>query len=172
MHKKVFEEYCEGHWGMLTQTNQKRTFGEWLANMLREHSWSVESLQHAGGRCAPKSDSTLLRQSQNWESPYLFSIHQINNNIRLWTKTLSVSLCLLVSFSAQISRFPPLPPQLALCLSAPWQLFVSLLSSASTCLQLVTQPEASCFCLSPRVVIAPPPSLSWCLSDSRISCRS
>lgn len=145
--KGILEEHCEGHWGMLNQTNQKKTFGECLANMLREHrehSWSVESLLHAEGRYAPKSDSTPLRQSQNWESPYLFSSHKINNNILLWTKTLSVSLCLLVSFLLRSSFSPP-PPSLALSLSAPWQLFVSLLLSTSTCLQLLTQPEASCF---------------------------
>lgn len=49
----------------------------------REHSWSVESLLHAEGTYAPKSDSPPLRQSQNWESPYLFSSHEINNNILL-----------------------------------------------------------------------------------------
>lgn len=83
-----------------------RTFGEYREQ--REHSWSVESLLHAGGTYAPKSDSPPLRQSQNWESPYLFSSHEINNNILLWTKTLSVSLCLLV-FSLLRSPFPPPP---------------------------------------------------------------
>lgn len=140
--------------GILWRTSKNvkikhKTFGECLANMLRvqkERSWSVESLLHAEGRYMPKSDSTPLRQSQNRESTYLFSSHQINNNILLWTKTLSVSLCLLVSFLLR-SPFPPPPPSLALSLSAPWQLFVSLLLSTSTCLQLLTQPEASCFFL-------------------------
>lgn len=49
----------------------------------KEHSWSVESLLHAEGTYAPKSDSPPPRQSQNWESPYLFSSHEINNNILL-----------------------------------------------------------------------------------------
>lgn len=65
---------------MLKQTKKH------LENMLREQSernWSFESLLHAEGRYAPKSDSTPLRQSQNWESPYLFSSHQINNNVLL-----------------------------------------------------------------------------------------
>lgn len=137
---------------------KKRMFGECLGNMLREqreHSWSVESLLHAEGRYAPKSDSPPLRQSQNWESPYLFSSQQINNNILLWTKTLSVTLCLLVSFLLR-SPFPPPPPSLALSLSAPWQLFVSLLLSMSTCLPLLTQPEASCFFSLLWIVISPP----------------
>lgn len=141
---------------------KNRTFGECLANMLREqreHSWSFESLLHAVGRYAPKSDSTPLRQSQNWESPYLFSSHQINNNIRLWTKTLSVSLCLLVSFPASDLPLPPPPPSLALSLSVPWQLFVSLLLSSSTCLQLLTQPEASSFFPPLWIIISPPRSV-------------
>lgn len=140
------------------RNDSKKTKNIWrtcLANMLREHSWSVESLLHAVGRYAPKSDSTPQRQSQNWESPYLFSSHQINNNILLWTKTLSVSLCLLVSFLLR-SPFPPPPPSFALCLSAPWQLFVSLLLSTSTCLQLLTQPEASC-CFPPLWIVISPP---------------
>lgn len=112
--------------------------------MQRESAAGTLSLLHTEGRCAPKSDSTPLRQSQNWESRYLFSSHWINNNIVLWTKTLSVSLCLLVSFLLR-SHFPRLPLSLALSLSEPWQLFVSLLLSTSTCLQLFTQPEASCF---------------------------
>lgn len=86
--------------------------------MQRESAAGTLSLLHTEGRCAPKSDSTPLRQSQNWESRYLFSSHWINNNIVLWTKTLSVSLCLLVSFLLR-SHFPRLPLSLALSLSEP-----------------------------------------------------
>lgn len=146
------QEKWKGHW--------TKTFGKCLANMLgeqRERSWGVESLLHAEGRCAPKSDSPPLRQSQNWESPYLLSSHEINNNILLWTKTLSVSLCLLVFFLLR-SPFPLTACIARFSLSLPWQLFVSLLLSTSTCLQLLTQPEASCF--SPLwIVISPPHSL-------------
>lgn len=151
----IQEEHCKRH---ETDSIKKR---ECLGNMLRERrdrSWSVESLLHAAGRYAPKSDSTPLRQSQSWESPYLFSSHQINNNILLWTKTLSVSLCLSVS-SLLRSPVPPPHPSLALSLSAPWQLFVSLLLSMSTCLQLLTQLEASSFFLLLWIVISPPHSV-------------
>lgn len=120
----------------------------------REHSWSAESLLHAGGRYAPKSDSPPLRQSQNCDSPYLFSSHEINNNILLWTKILSVSLRLLLFFLLRSP--PPPPPRIThLFLSLPWHFFVSFLLSASTCLQLLTQPEARCF-FSLRIIISPP----------------
>lgn len=141
--ENVTADHCEGHWGgtLKPSANVWRTY-----RVQKDLSWSVVSLLHAEGRYAPKSDSTPQRQSQNQESTYLFSSHQINNNILLWTKTLSVSLCLLVSFLLR-SPFPPPPPSLALSLSAPWQLFVSLLLSTSTCLQQLTQPEASRFFL-------------------------
>lgn len=109
------QEKCKEHWRMLKYTKKREKH---LANVWRtlreqrEHSWSVESLLHAEGTYAPKSDSPPLRQSQNWESPYLFSSHEINNNILLWTKTLSVSLCLLVFFLLR-SPFPPPPASLA-----------------------------------------------------------
>lgn len=56
--------------------NSWKKRGKCLGNLpgeQREHSWNVESLLHAGGSYAPKSENPPLRQSQNWESPYLFS---------------------------------------------------------------------------------------------------
>lgn len=49
----------------------------------------------------PKSDSIPLRRSQKWESPYLFCSHQINNNILLCAKILSLPLPLGL-YAAQI----------------------------------------------------------------------
>lgn len=45
-------------------------------------AWRV-LLLHAEGTYALESDSAPPRQSQNREPPYLFSSHQINNNILL-----------------------------------------------------------------------------------------
>lgn len=44
-------------------------------------AWRV--VLHAEGTYAVKSDSAPQRQSQNREPPYLFSSHEINNNILL-----------------------------------------------------------------------------------------
>lgn len=44
-------------------------------------AWRV--VLHAEGTYALGSDSAPPRQSQNREPPYLFSSHQINNNILL-----------------------------------------------------------------------------------------
>lgn len=97
----------------IIQEKHKKT----LRNVKKDQNWwtclesrdsTAASLLQAEGRYAPKSDRIPLRQSQNWESPYLFINHEINNNILLWTKTLSVSPCLPVFF---LLRSPaPSPP--------------------------------------------------------------
>lgn len=125
------------------RTRQKHLKNVWRTCWERRESAAGGlSLLHAEGRYVPKSDSTPLRQSQKRESTYLFSSQQINNNTLLWTKTLSVCLCL---FAAQISRSLSPPLSLAFSVLLPWQIFVSSLLATSTCRQLLTQPEASCF---------------------------
>lgn len=138
----------------------------------KEHSWSVESLLHAEGTYAPKSDSPPPRQSQNWESPYLFSSHEINNNILLWTQTLSVSLCLSVFLPAQISVFfsppPASPAPLHRCLDSYLYLSCSLHLPVSSYSH--SQRLAASFS-PPWIVISTPPLLRLPLWLTRVAQR-